>query len=55
MPALTEEFKAYFRHEWIEAVAMTQYYMVVYRLPSIPIMPKKVIKEEDDAERQSAD
>ena len=52
MPALTEEFKAYFRHEWMEAVAMTQYYMVVYRLPSIPIMPKKVIKEdEEDAER----
>ena len=52
MPALTEEFKAYFRHEWMEAVAMTQYYMVICGIHTIPLMPKKVIKEdEEDAER----
>ena len=55
MPALTESFKAYFRHEWMEAVAMTQYYMVVYRLPAIPLVPERLKKEEEDAERQSAD
>lgn len=44
---ITAEFMTWFRHEWTETVAVTQYLMEMVGVSTIPIVPNKVIKEDD--------
>lgn len=49
MPALTMEFKDWFRREWVNTIALTEYLMCVCGVESIPIAPK-IVKDEEDEE-----